>query len=339
MKTLLIHGAEDMRLEDRAVPEPGDGEVLLRVRFVGICGSDLHYYFHGRNGENLIREPFTPGHELSATVVTDPSGEWTVGTPVTVHPARFGEPVEEIPSHPHLWPGGDYLGSAATVPHRQGGAAEYLIVDKHMLRALPAGLSLRDAALAEPLGVALHALTVAGEQLGGRALVLGAGPVGLLVVAALVARGVEHVAVGDIQTPALDRARGLGAHETFLIGTDEIPTSSFPLVFECSAAPASLSQAVTSATRAGVVVQVGMLADAPISVNLAALVSKEVQLRGSFRFSTEIDDAIELLAAEPAIGQVVTHVVPAAEAESAFGIAKDSAASGKVLIEFEEPTG
>ncbi|MFD2397833.1 alcohol dehydrogenase catalytic domain-containing protein [Prauserella oleivorans] len=242
MKGLFIHGPEDMRLEDVAVPEPGQGEVLLRVRYVGICGSDLHYYFHGRNGENVVREPFTPGHEFSATVEADPSGEWPPGTPVTVHPARYGTPVKGLADRPHLWPGGDYLGSAADLPHRQGAAAEYVLVEKHMLRALPDGLSLRDAALAEPLGVALHALTIAGDgcgNLGDRALVLGAGPVGLLVVAALVARGVEHVAVGDIHKPALERSRALGAHETFLVGTDDIPATAYPVVFECSAAPAS----------------------------------------------------------------------------------------------------
>ncbi|GAA1231983.1 L-idonate 5-dehydrogenase [Prauserella halophila] len=334
MKGLFIHGAEDMRLDDVAVPAPGEGEVLLRVRYVGICGSDLHYYFHGKNGENLVREPFAPGHEFSATVESDPSGEWARGTPVTVHPARYGRPVAGLDDRPHLWPGGDYLGSAADFPHRQGAAAEYVVVGKPMLRRLPDGLSLRDAALAEPLGVALHALTVAGEHPGDQVLVLGAGPVGLLTVAALAARGVGHVAVGDVQEAALDRARALGAHETFLIGRDDVPAAEYPVVFECSGAPASLTQAVTSAARAGVVVQVGMLADAAIGVNLAPLVSKELQLRGTFRFSTEIDEAVEMLAAHPAIAGVVTHVLPAADAVEAFATATDSAASGKVLIEF-----
>src|SRR5699024_8894558 len=171
MKTVFIHGAEDMRLDESPKPVPDMGEVLLRVRYVGICGSDLHYYFYGRNGENLIREPFTPGHEVSALVEDDPSGEWTAGTPVTVHPARYGEPDSRIVTRPQLWPGVDYLGSAADFPHRQGAAAEFMLVDKHMLRELPKGLSLRTAALAEPFGVALHGLTVAGDSFGDRALV------------------------------------------------------------------------------------------------------------------------------------------------------------------------
>src|SRR5699024_2241124 len=269
-KSLFIHAAEDIRLDETPVPTPQEGEVLLRVRYVGICGSDIHYYFHGRNGENIIREPFTPGHELSALVESDPSGEWVQGTPVTVHPARYGEPIAAITERPQLFPGGDYLGSAAAFPHRQGAAAEYVLVDKDMLRALPQGLSLRDAALAEPFGVALHAVAIADGSLGDDALVLGSGPVGLLVVAALIARGVKHVAVGDVQRSALDRATALGAHKTFLIGTDEVPSTRYPVVFECSAAPASLTQAVASAARAGILVQVGMLADATITVNLSS---------------------------------------------------------------------
>ena len=95
MKALAIHGKEDIRWEDRSDPVPTDGQVRLRVGYVGICGSDLHYYFHGANGENVVREPFTPGHELSAVVDLDPSGRYPTGSPVTVHPARYGTPTPE----------------------------------------------------------------------------------------------------------------------------------------------------------------------------------------------------------------------------------------------------
>ena len=172
MKALAIHGKEDIRWEDRPLPEPGEGEVRLRVRFVGICGSDLHYYFHGVNGEYAIKEPLTPGHELSAVVDLDPSGRLEPGTPVTVHPARYGAPVPGLEDHPHLRPGGDYFGSAATTPHRQGGAAEYLVVEDHMIRVLPEALPLERAALAEPLAVALHAVNLAGDDEGLRGTAL-----------------------------------------------------------------------------------------------------------------------------------------------------------------------
>jgi L-idonate 5-dehydrogenase len=332
MKLLAIHGAEDIRWEDRPTPEPGQGEVRLRVRYVGICGSDLHYYFHGKNGEYAVREPLTPGHELSAEVDLDPSGRLAPGTPVTVHPARFGPSVPGLEDRPHLRAGGDYLGSAAGFPHRQGGAAEMLIVEERMIRVLPEGLPLERAALAEPLAVAIHAVGLAGGLTGKRALVIGAGPIGLLVVAAAGNAGAAVVGASDVRPEPLDRARSLGAAETFLVGTDAIDPESFDVVFECSGVGVALTQAVRAARRAGTVVQVGMLPDAEIGVNLAPMLAKELTVRGAFRFSTEIDDAIALLASTEALDAVVSHVLPAADAVTAFATARDSSASAKVLL-------
>ncbi|MDD7961424.1 L-idonate 5-dehydrogenase [Microbacterium thalli] len=332
MKALAIHSREDLRWEERTVPEPGAGEVRLRVCFVGICGSDLHYYFHGANGEYTIREPLTPGHELSGVVDLDPSGRLVPGTPVTVHPARFGPETPGLEAHPHLRAGGDYLGSAAADPHRQGGAAEYLIVEEHMVRVLPEGLPLERAALAEPLAVALHAVGRAGEVAGKRVLVIGAGPIGLLVAAAAHHAGAAVVAASDVRPEPLERARSLGASEFFLVGTDTIDDESFDVVFECSGVAPALTQAVRAARRAGTVVQVGMLANAEIGVNLAPMLAKELTLRGAFRFSTEIDDAIEMLAASDALDSVITHVIPASDAVDALTVARDSSASAKVLL-------
>ncbi|GMA28359.1 zinc-binding dehydrogenase [Arenivirga flava] len=333
MKQLAIHAAEDIRWEDRPLPEPRDGEVRLRVRYVGICGSDLHYYFHGANGEYTIREPLTPGHELSAVVDLDPSGELAAGTPVTVHPARFGPSVAGLEAHPHLRPGGDYLGSAAADPHRQGAAAEQVIVERAMVRVLPESLPLPRAALAEPLAVALHAVSLAGDVAGRRVLVLGAGPIGLLVVAALRRAGAGAIAVADLRREALDRARTQGADELLVVGEDAVADTAFDIVLECSGAAPALTQAVRSAARTGVIVQVGMLPNEAVPVNLAPMLAKELQLRGAFRFSDEIDDAVAMLAETPALDAVITHTLPAQDAAAAFATARDASVSGKVLLE------
>lgn len=332
MKALAIHGKEDIRWEDREVPVPGDGEVRLRVNYVGVCGSDLHYYFHGANGEYTIREPLTPGHELSGVVDLDPSGRLAPGTPVTVHPARYGASVPGLEDRPHLRAGGDYLGSAAADPHRQGGASEMLIVEDHMIRVLPEGLPLERAALAEPLAVAIHAVGLAGDLTGKRALVIGAGPIGLLVVAAAVNAGAAVVGASDVRPEPLDRATDLGATEVSLVGRDTIENESYDVVFECSGVAVALSQAIRAVRRAGTVVQVGMLPNAEIGVNLAPMLAKELTIRGAFRFSTEINDAVALLAASNALDAVVSHVVPASDAVRAFELARDSSASAKVLL-------
>ncbi|NAZ87277.1 L-idonate 5-dehydrogenase [Kineococcus indalonis] len=332
MRAVRVHGAGDLRVEEVPTPEPGPGRVRLRVAYAGICGSDLHYLAHGANGAFVVREPLVPGHEVSAAVDADPSGELAPGTPVTVHPATFGPPAAGLEHHPHLRPGGAYLGSASTWPHTQGGMSEFLVVDRAMVRVLPAGLPLRRAALAEPLAVALHAVGVAGDVAGRRVLVSGSGPIGLLAAAAALVRGAGEVVATDVLPGPLARARALGVHGTLRVGEQEVPGEAFDVVLECSGVPAAVGTALLAARRAGVVVQVGMVPDAPRPLNLAPLVSKELQLRGTFRFADEIDEAVRVLAERPDLERVVTHEVPADSVAEAFAVAADSEASGKVLV-------
>jgi L-idonate 5-dehydrogenase len=332
MKALVINGKLDLVEAELPTPEPGPGQVRLRMAFGGICGSDLHYYNEGANGEFVVREPLVPGHEVSGSVDLDPSGDFAPGTPVTVHPATFGNPEPGIEDRRHLWPGGAYLGSASTWPHTQGGMSEFLIVAKDMVRALPAGLSLRRAALAEPLAVGLHGVTVSGGVRGKRVLVSGSGPIGLLTTAACLAEGAAEVIATDVLPGPLERARRLGAHGTIQVGTEEIPAAAFDVVLECSGVPAAVNAALLATRRAGIVVQVGMVPNEPRGINLAPLISKELQLRGAFRFNDEIDRAIELLNENPAIEGVITHELPASDALEAFAVAKDSETSGKVVI-------
>lgn len=332
MRAAFIDGKELLEVRTVADPEPGDGEVLIRVAAVGICGSDLHYYFEGANGEYVVREPLIPGHELSGTVAADPSGRLAPGTPVTVHPARFGTPEPGLEDAPHLWPGGSYLGSASTWPHTQGAMSELLVVRADMVRPLPPGLGLLAAALAEPLGVALHAINRAGGVAGRRVLVSGAGPIGLLALVAARARGATEVVVADVLPEPLTRARALGASGTATAGGGEVPATHFDVVLECSGAPAAISAAGVAVGRAGTVVQVGMVPNEPRGINLAPFVSKEVTLRGTFRFHDEIDDAVDLLARDPGIAAVVTHVFALDDVTDAFATARDARASGKVVV-------
>ena len=137
MKAVYIKGKEDLEIADVPVPEPGPGQVRIAVEYVGICGSDLHYYFNGANGTFVIREPLIPGHEMSGHLDLDPQGEWAPGTPITLHPATFGPDQPGMENLRHLRPGGSYLGSASTWPHTQGAMAEYMLVNRDMIRLLP----------------------------------------------------------------------------------------------------------------------------------------------------------------------------------------------------------
>jgi L-idonate 5-dehydrogenase len=335
MRTFRIAGKLDAELKDLPVPEPELNEVRIKVAFVGVCGSDLHYYFEGANGAFIVQEPLIPGHELSGTIDIDPSGEFAAGTAVTVHPATFGKSSPEIETDPHIWPGGKYLGSASTMPHTQGAMSDYFIARKDMVRILPMGLSLKDAALAEPLAVALHAINIAEGVVEKKVLVSGSGPIGLLVAAAARIKGAQEVVCTDVLTGPLERARAIGATKTIQISKEELPDNYFDCVFECSGSPIALSSALSAVRRAGTVIQVGMLGAGPQPIAIASLVSKEIRLKGAFRFNNEIVEAIELLSKHSVITSVITHVMPASDVKKAFEIAKDSQISGKVLVDFQ----
>lgn len=335
MNALFIDAKEQAEVRSVPVPSPDADQVRLRVEHVGICGSDLHYYYEGANGAFVVKEPLVPGHELSGVVDYDPSGQLAAGTAVTVHPARFGVPDDRFGDAPQLWPKGSYLGSASTWPHTQGALSEFLVVEAEMVRVLPQGLPVRRAVLAEPLAVALHAIEQAksvGAQLNGaKVLVAGAGPIGLLAVAAAVAAGAAEVTASDVFAEPLQRAVQLGAQHVVDVSEQKLPESEFDVVLECSAAAPSISAALKAVRPAGVVVQVGMVPAEPRPLDISPFIAKEVRYVGTFRFAQEISAAVELLAARPEIEQVITHEISPQDPHALFAAAKDSRVSGKVI--------
>lgn len=332
MRAAYIEATQNLVVRETVTPQPGAEQVRVRVDYVGICGSDLHYYFTGANGAFVVQEPLIPGHELSGRIDKDPTGAWERGTPVTVHPATFGTPLPEIIDEPHLWPGGAYLGSASTTPHTQGALAEYILVDRAMIRPLPESLPVRRAVLAEPLAVALHGIAQAGGISGARVLVTGAGPIGLLAVAAAVAGGASSVCATDVLPGPLARASALGADTVINVAADEVPESAYDVVLECSGVAPSISSALRAVRARGTVVQVGMVPNENRPLNIAPFISKEVRWVGTFRFKDEIDRAVALLDSHPEIESVITHEISAESVEEAFQIARDSEQSGKVIV-------
>ncbi|WP_420114133.1 zinc-binding dehydrogenase [Pseudactinotalea sp.] len=332
MRAARIHGRRDLRLEELPDLLPEPGQVRLRPAYVGICGSDLHYFSDGAAGIFRIVEPLIPGHEMSGTVDLDPSGRWAPGTPVTVHPATWGPPGQ---GPRPTWPGGTFLGSASTSPHTQGAMAEHLVVTADQVRPLPGGLPLRRAALVEPLAVGLHAITVAGGVEGRSVLVSGSGPIGLLAAAGALAAGASEVWCADVRPGPLDRARTLGVTEAIDVSAETLPESRFDIVLECAGLPQTLNALLRACARGGSLVQVGNVPNEDRPVNLAPIVSKEIQLRGTFRYDDEIDQAIAMLAATPSIEQVITHERALDDVLDGFAVAADSDASGKVLVRID----
>jgi L-idonate 5-dehydrogenase len=324
------------------LPDPGPGDAVVRLRFGGICGSDLHYVAEGRVGESVLRRPMILGHEVVGVVETaaaDGSGP-AAGTPVFVHPAVFcGRCAYCRDGRPQLCRDLRYLGSAARDPHTDGAFAERMPVATS--RLLPLGdLDLRTAALVEPATVAWHAVgraaAVGHPVSGARTAVVGAGPIGLLVVAALRRAGAASIAAIDLAPHALTVAAELGADPTLLAADAAAALADAPpeIVVESSGTAPGIASALRLVADGGLVIAVGQLppsVDAP----LQRVVTRELTIVGSSRFGHEPPDVIAAMqSGSLAVEPVISHVLPVSRAEEAFALAADPRVSSKVLLEF-----
>ena len=336
---VVAHAKGDLRIDDLPLRAAAADEAVVEVLYGGICGSDLHYWLHGAAGESILKAPLVLGHEISGRVVraaADGTGP-AAGTPVAVHPATPGPGAARYPEdRPNLSPGCTYLGSAARYPHTDGAFSRYVNLPVRMLRALPESLDLRTAALIEPASVAWHAVSRAGDVAGKTALVIGSGPIGALAVAVLKRAGAGRIVAVDMHAKPLEIAAAVGADEVLAAGDAEaIAAVEADIVIESSGNHHGLASAIQGAARGGTVVMVGLLPTGPQPVLISLAITRELDLKGSFRFNDEIDDVIAALADGTLhIEPVITHEFPVEAAVEAFEVARNSAESGKVLLSF-----
>ncbi|MTH35790.1 alcohol dehydrogenase catalytic domain-containing protein [Paracoccus limosus] len=343
-----LYGARDIRIEEQEVAAPGEGEVLLAMAAGGICGSDLHYYQDGGFGPVRVREPIISGHEASGRVVAVGAGvDLAPGTLVAVSPSQpcgaceyclKGLPIHCLDMH--------FIGSAMRLPHEQGMFRDLFVVPVRQVFAFPDGVGADEAACAEPLAVCLHAVAQARElrpDLAGlRVMVTGAGPIGLLVLAALRHAGAREVIVTDLTDAALARARAMGAGQVINVARDaaaleplQADKGQIDVIFDCSAAGPALRTAFAAIRPRGLIVQVGVTGDITISLN--ALVGKEITWRGSQRFHGEFAEAVRLIGSRAIdLRPIISHSLPLAEARAAFELAGDRSIACKVQLTFAE---
>jgi L-idonate 5-dehydrogenase len=342
MKALVIHAARNLRLEECPETEPGPGEVALQVALGGICGSDLHYYNHGGFGAIHLREPMILGHEVSARVTALGAGVkgLTVGDLVAVSPSR--------PCGICDWCRGGmqnhcpemrFYGSAMRFPHVQGAFRQVLVADAaQCVRA--EGLTPAEAAMSEPLAVALHAVGRAGQVRGKRVLVTGCGPIGSLCILAARHAGAAEIVATDLSDFTLGLAGKVGADQMVNMHRDPEGLApfaggkgSFDVLFECSGAAAALAAAIPAMRPRGIVVQLGLGGD--MTLPMQALTAKELDLRGTFRFHAEFAESVALMqAGQVDVRPLITHTVGLDRAEEGFRLAHDRLRAVKVQITF-----
>ena len=345
MEALVIHAPGDLRVETYPTAEVGAGQLRVRVRCGGICGSDLHYYQHGGFGTVRINEPMVLGHEVAGVIDE-------VGPGVTAYKA--GDRVAISPSRPcglcRFCQEGlqnhclemRYYGSAMRNPHVQGAFRQEIVIEEYQAHRLADSLSDAEGAMAEPFSVALHGVRRAGDLLGKKVLVTGCGPIGALSVIAARRAGAAHIVATDVGAHPLGKALKVGADEVVNVAEDPkglarfaVDKGQFDVLLEASGNAAALRSAFDVLRPRGIIVQLG-LSGGEMTLPINTIVAKEFDLRGVFRFHQEFAVAVELLNkglvdVKPLISATLSY----RDSARAFALAADRSQAMKVLLNFD----
>jgi len=342
MKSIVIHAARDLRIEDTVTGEAGPGQVEIAIEAGGICGSDLHYYNHGGFGAIRLREPMILGHEVAGTIKALGSGVsgLAIGDRVAVSPSRPCNACDYcLKGQQNHCLNMRFYGSAMPMPHIQGAFRQRLVAEGWQCHKVADGVSINEAAFAEPFAVTLHAVNRAGSLLGKRVLVTGCGPIGALCILAARAHGAEEIVATDVMDAVLAKALDIGADRTINVATgDKLSAYSpskgyFDVMFEASGNERAVRSGLEVLKPRGILMQLGLGGDVSIPQNL--VVSKEIDMRGTFRFHEEFALAVDLINRRRVdVRPLLTGVFGLDDAVAAFDIAGDRSRSMKVQIAF-----
>ena len=344
MEALVIHAPGDLRVETIDTPEVGPGQLRVRVRCGGICGSDLHYYQHGGFGTVRIKEPMVLGHEVAGMIeaVGAGAGSFAAGDRVAISPSRpcglCRYCQQGLQNHCLDM---RYYGSAMRTPHVQGAFRQEIVVEHWQAHRLADSVSDGEGSMAEPLSVALHAVRRAGPLLGKRVLVTGCGPIGALAIIAARRAGATHIVATDVGSHTLGKALKVGADEVVNVAQEPeglarftADKGSFDVLFEASGNQRALVGAFDALRPRGVIVQLGLGGEMTLPIN--TIVAKEFELRGAFRFHEEFAVAVELLNkglvdVKPLISATLSY----RDSARAFALAADRSQAMKVILNFD----
>jgi L-iditol 2-dehydrogenase len=333
VRAAVLRGAGDVVVEERPDPEPGPGEVLVRVSSVGVCGSDTHYYEHGRIGRFVVESPLVLGHEAAGEVAALGPGVsgLRVGQRVSVEPGVPDLTCEQcLDGRYNLCPAMRFFAT----PPVDGALAEYVVVHAAFAHPVPDGIGDDAAALLEPLSVGIWACRRGGVTAGSRVLITGAGPIGLVGVQAALAFGATDVVVSDVNPARLALAEDLGATAVVDARTAGVGDLDRPptVLLECSGHPGATASAIRALAPAGRAVLVGMGAD-ELPLPLSVVQERELEVTGTFRYAGTWPVAIALVAAGRVdLERLVTGTYALQQAEQALTAGRRDPDSVKVVV-------
>ena len=344
MKSIVIHGPKDLRIETTETTSPGVGEVQITMAVGGICGSDLHYYNHGGFGAIKLREPMVLGHEVAGYITEIGAGVegLKMGQLVAVSPSRSCSNCKFcLDGAQNQCLNMRFYGSAMPFPHIQGAFRQVLNADASQC-VVADGLSAGEAAMAEPLAVCLHATRRAGSMVGKSVLVTGCGPIGVLSILSARRAGADFIVATDLSDFTLNMAKQIGADMTINMaytpdGLDRFGADkgTFDVLYECSGAASALAAGIHAMRPGGTIMQLGLSGD--MTIPMMAITAKELALKGSFRFHEEFETGVHLMQKGLIdVNPLITHTVSIDHAQDGFDLASDRTQAMKTQISFAE---
>ncbi|MDR7238094.1 zinc-dependent alcohol dehydrogenase [Neobacillus drentensis] len=347
MKAAVFKEARTFEVVEIPVPKPNDDEILLKVDYCGICGSDLHTYTKGL----YVNPGQIMGHEFAGVVKEIGANVTGINKEdrVVIRPLiECGKCTHCISGRPHLCEDGLVDGLAYGRP---GAFAEYIIVPKPLLgkvvHRLPDNVSTKEAALIEPMAVALHAVNLAQISLNDRVVVFGAGTIGLLVSQILKTIGNCHVIQVDLSDKRLETARKLGVDTTINPKQEDVMQriieitgpgnygvgAAADIVFECAGVPITVNQAFEAVRHGGQIISLALFEE-NVSFDPTALVQKEIAWKGSFAYVDEFPTAIELISSGKVnVEELISHLYSLDEVSDAFEKQLNASESVKVVFQ------
>ncbi|MHC6202553.1 NAD(P)-dependent alcohol dehydrogenase [Breznakiellaceae bacterium SP9] len=291
MKTAIMTELGTVQIVPRDIPAPTSNEVLVQIEYVGVCGSDLHYFENGRIGDFIVKYPFVLGHEAGGVVV-EVGSEVThlkVGDRVALEPGKTCGHCEFCRTGRYnLCPDVVFFAT----PPVDGVFQEYAAHEAALCFKLPDNVSTLEGALIEPLSVGFHASITGGAGIGQSALVIGSGCIGLVSLLALKAQGVSRIFVSDVVNKRLEKAKAIGAASVINPTEQDVVTvikdltagAGLDLVIDTSGTDAGVAQAVAALKKGGTMVFVGYSKSGFIQFPLGQALDKELTFKTIFRY-------------------------------------------------------
>ena len=291
MKVAVMTGKKKMEWCERDIPQPGPGELQIKLEYVGVCGSDLHFYSEGRLANWVPDGPLVLGHEPGGVVSAVGEGVegFKVGDKVSIEPAVPCGECEDCRK-------GNYnlcknIRMLAIPGERDGVNAEYCVHDASMCYKLPDNMDTLEGALIEPLAVGMHATELSNAKVGETAIVLGSGCIGLCTIMSLKARGVSEIYVADVMDKRLEKALEVGATRVFNSKRESIeefaktlPGGGADQVYECAGNRITTLQTCRLIKRAGKVTLVGVSPEPVLELDIATLNAMEGTIYSVYRY-------------------------------------------------------